>query len=146
LTTVDASGNGVARFAGLPRRCAALAYDVLLLAALFLCLTSILVLVRGLEPIPPGTWWYEASLIAVAGAFFAWYWTHGGQTLGMRAWRIRVVKLDGRPVGSLGAIVRFGAGVLSILPLGLGFWWALVDERRRCWHDLVAGTVVVRVT
>src|SRR5262245_55644052 len=83
--------------AALLRRLAALAYDALLLFALLLVFTTLVLIVRGQRAIPPGTLWFDASLVAVALVFCAGFWTHGGQTLGMRAWRIRVVAANGGP-------------------------------------------------
>jgi uncharacterized RDD family membrane protein YckC len=33
---------------------------------------------------------------------------------------------------------------VSSLVFYLGFIWILVDKRRRGWHDLIAGTVMVQ--
>jgi uncharacterized RDD family membrane protein YckC len=130
--------------AGLPRRLAALAYDFLLLGGVLVAYTFVVLAVRGGEAVPPGTGWFELSLAALCVAFFVWFWTHGGQTLGMLAFGLRVVVADGRPVGVRAALVRAAASLVSALPAGLGFWWALVDSERRCWHDRLSGTRVVR--
>jgi uncharacterized RDD family membrane protein YckC len=131
--------------AGLPRRFAALVYDTLLLAAVFICFTLIVVLVRGMQAIEPGTWWFGASLLVMTLLFYAWFWTHGGQTLGMRAWRIRVVSADGEAIGWQQACIRFLAAWLSALPAGLGYWWSLIDAEGLCWHDRLSGTRPVLV-
>ena len=127
------------------RRFAALAYDTLLLTATLMCFTLLVLLIRQGESIPPGTWWFQSALAAIVTGFFAGFWTHGGQTLGMRAWRIRVVAADGGPVTWPRALLRFAAAWLSLLPAGLGFWWSLFDAENRCWHDLIARTRVIRV-
>lgn len=126
--------------AGLARRFAALAYDLLLLGGVLFVFTLLVLFARGGREIPPGTWWFGVGLVAVAGAFFVWFWTHGGQTLGMRAWRLRLVARDGGAVGIRRAVVRFAAAVVSALPAGLGFWWSLLDRERACWHDRWSGT------
>jgi len=131
--------------APLLRRLAALAYDALLLFALLFVFTLAAIVLRGGREIGPGTLWFEASLVAVALLFCAGFWTRGGQTLGMRAWRIRLIAADGGPVTWPQACGRFFAGWLAALPFGLGYWWALFDSRRRCWHDTLSGTRVVRV-
>lgn len=130
--------------AGLLRRLAALAYDLLLLSALLFVYTLALVVLRGGEPIAPGTWWFELSLVGLWVLFFAGFWTHGGQTLGMRAWRLRLVGADAGPVGWGRALLRAAAGLVSAVPAGLGFWWALLDPERRCWHDRWSGTRLIR--
>jgi uncharacterized RDD family membrane protein YckC len=127
------------------RRLAALAYDALLLLALLFVFTLLVILARGGREIGPGTLWFEAGIVAIALVFCAAFWTRGGQTLGMQAWRIRVVAADGGPVTWRRAVVRFFAGWLAALPAGLGIWWALLDPQHRCWHDRLSGTRVVRV-
>jgi uncharacterized RDD family membrane protein YckC len=131
--------------ARLPRRLAALAYDTLLLAAILFAFTFLIVASRGGAPIPPGSLWFEGGLIGVAALFYGWFWTHGGQTLGMRAWRIRVTTVDGGALDWRRALLRFCAAWLAALPAGLGYWWGLFDPERRCWHDTLSGTRVVRV-
>jgi uncharacterized RDD family membrane protein YckC len=132
--------------ASLFRRLAAFCYDLLLLGAVIFCFTLILLAVRGGREIPPGTFWFEACLVAIAGVFFCAFWTHGGQTLGMRAWRIRVVMADGGAMHWPHAAARFAAAVVAALPAGLGLWWSVFDAQGRGWHDRWTGTRVVRAT
>ena len=130
--------------AKLPRRLAALCYDSLLLAALLFVFMLVLFMARGaLGQGPPGKLWLRIAAVVVAAVFYCGFWTHGGQTVGMRAWRIRLVSEDGGPVRWGAALVRFFAACLSALLFGLGYWWSLVDRRRRTWHDLLAGTSMV---
>jgi uncharacterized RDD family membrane protein YckC len=139
-----ATSDTVLLRAGLARRFAALCYDALLLAAVLFCFTLALTL-RGGGPIAAGTLWFELCVGGIAFVFFGWFWTHGGQTLGMRAWRLRLVSAEGGAIGWGRAAVRFVAAALALAPLGLGYWWAWIDHDRRCWHDVLSGTRVVRV-
>lgn len=125
------------------RRLAAFCYDLLLLVGLLASFTLLTVLVRG-GAIAPGSLWFQLALLAIVVVFFCGFWVRGGQTLGMRAWRIRVVSEDGGPISWPRAAARFAASLLSLLPFGLGFWWALFDARRRSWHDRLTGTRVIR--
>jgi uncharacterized RDD family membrane protein YckC len=85
----------------------------------------------------------QAWVLGVAGAYFAWFWTHGGQTLPMKTWRLRVVRHDGAPVSVARALHRYVLAALGLLALGLGFLWALVDRDRQFLHDRLAGTAIV---
>jgi uncharacterized RDD family membrane protein YckC len=129
--------------AGLLRRLAAMAYDWLLLGSVLFAVTLVLIAARGGNAIPPGTWWYGPLLTTAAFAFYGWFWTHGGQTLGMRAWRLRVLQTNGQPLSWLLAAARFVASLSLCLPPGLGLLWMLVDRDRRCWHDRLSRTRVV---
>jgi uncharacterized RDD family membrane protein YckC len=121
-----------------------MAYDWLLLVSVLFAVTLVLIAVRGGDAIPPGTWWYGPLLIIAAFAFYGWFWTHGGQTLGMRAWRLRVVQANGQPLSWPRATARFVASLSLFLPPGLGLLWMLVDPEHRCWHDRLSRTRVVR--
>jgi uncharacterized RDD family membrane protein YckC len=129
--------------AGLIRRLAAIAYDTLLLVAVLFIATTLVLPLTGGEAMPRGNPYYSAYLFFVCFLFFGWFWTHGGQTLGMRAWKIRVQQTDGDDITWLQALVRFLAAVVSWLALGMGFLWMLVDQDRMTWHDRFSDTVLV---
>ena len=136
---------GPPQAAGLGRRPAALGYDLLLLAGLVFIFMLVLLPARAaLGQGPPETHWLQLSLVAISALFFCGFWTHGGQTLGMRAWRIRLIREGGGSVGWGSALLRFFAAWASALPFGLGYWWSLVDGRRRTWHDALSRTAIVR--
>jgi len=128
----------------LPRRLAAALYDtVLLLGVELLAFIPYTLLRRGTGDgsfDPLALFW----LLAVAFLFFGWFWTHGGQTLGMRTWRIRVQTRDGRAITWAQALLRFLTALVSWAALGLGFWWSLWDQEKMTWHDRWSESVLVR--
>jgi len=131
---------------GLGRRLAAIFYDSLLLIAVLVVATALVVLPLGLGlgiSVNPANPLYRLYLLSVIVGFFLFFWVRGGQTLGMRVWRIKVIRDDGRPLTLKDATVRFGAAVLSWLPLGLGFFWCWFDPQRLTWHDRLSGTRLV---
>lgn len=136
--------TGRAQAPGLLRRLAALIYDSFLLFGLVFCLTWLLLLLRAGSVIEPGTWWFTVSLPVFGYIFFGWFWTHGGQTLGMRAWQLRIERTDGSALSWRDALVRYVTALASTAVLGLGFLWALIDPERRCWHDHASRTRLVR--
>ena len=79
-------------------------------------------------------------------AYFCYFWSSygGGQTLGMRALNIKVVKTDGSQLDIVGAFLRYVGLVISIIPLFLGVIWAAFDAQKQGWHDKIAGTYVVK--
>lgn len=76
----------------------------------------------------------------VAGAYAVASWRRGGQTLGMRPWRLRVVDGDGHPASLHALRLRYAVGTLSLLAAGAGFWWAWIDRDGLTWHDRASGT------
>lgn len=125
---------------GLARRMAAIAYDSILLVAIFFVATAVLLLFTGGEAIGPSHGLYPAYLMTVAFAYFGWFWTHGGQTLGMRSWRLRLVGAGRRGASWRQALLRFAGACISWLACGVGFLWLLVDRDRLTWHDRLSGT------
>lgn len=85
------------------------------------------------------------ALWLVTAAYAVTSWRYGGQTLGMRPWRLRVVAADGGAASWRALVVRYAVGNLSLLLGGLGFWWAWLDRDGRTWHDRVSGTRVQRI-
>ncbi len=84
------------------------------------------------------------AMLVSAFLFFGFFWTQSGQTLGMQAWRIRVLRNDGGRISWKQAAIRFAAAPPSLLVLGLGYWWALLDPARRSVPDLLSDTRIVR--
>jgi uncharacterized RDD family membrane protein YckC len=125
------------------RRALALVYEALLLTALvfvgslpFVMLTHDMS--RDVErPL------FQIYLIALMGCYFAWQWRHGGQTLALKTWRMRVVTRAGEPLTWGHALKRFLAALPGTLLFGAGFLWALVDRERLFLHDRLAGTKIV---
>jgi uncharacterized RDD family membrane protein YckC len=135
------------RHAPLWRGLAAAAYDGLVVLALWFVATAlVLLLTRGqaLDSSRPfAETLYRLYLLAVGFAFFGGFWVHSGQTLGMLAWRVKVVRAEGGAIGWHQALIRYLAAILSWLALGAGFWWPLLDADKRTWHDRLSGTELV---
>jgi uncharacterized RDD family membrane protein YckC len=129
--------------AGLLRRLAAIVYDSLLIAALLMVVTLAAMLVVGPDALAPAPAWYPALLLLSWFVFFGWFWTHGGATLGMKAWHLRVQRADGAALDWRLAALRFATAGLSFATLGLGFAWMLIDQERRTLHDRLSKTRVV---
>lgn len=131
--------------AGLLRRLAAAVYDALLITALCMLTTFCVIAFRGGEPISPGNLLYQLSLLATAAVFYIGFWVHGGQTLGMRAWRLRVEQQSGEAINWKVGLIRFAAGILAIIPAGLGLLWLIFDPQHLAWHDRISKTRVAVV-
>ncbi len=129
--------------ASLFRRLAAGLYDLLLLAGLLMFVGFAVIVARQGEAVAPGTLWFQALLLVTAALFYAGFWSRDGQTLGMRAWRLRLVDESGRPPPFRICLLRFFAALLSLAPCGLGLWWLLWDAQRRSWHDRLTHTRIV---
>ncbi|WP_070339938.1 RDD family protein [Pseudomonas aeruginosa] len=152
------SPQGVYAPAGLIRRLAAMFYDFLLCVALMMVVTlvyqqGILRLIYGSDHLREladrgaliGDPLLSTLLVFTLFGFFAKFWTHNGQTLGMQVWGLRVQNRDGSAISRLQALLRFMIAIASWLCLGLGFLWMLWDKDKRTWHDRYSESQVVRL-
>ena len=135
--------SGIILPAPLWRRLASALYDALLLVAIWMVVAMASMFLRGAAGIPYNVHAERAELLLAAVLFFGLSWVHGGQTLGMRAWRLQVRRADGQPLKWPTALSRFAFAFVAWLPLGLGVLWCAIDARKRAWHDMLSGTEVV---
>jgi uncharacterized RDD family membrane protein YckC len=152
--------------AGIPKRLAAMLYDALLSLAIAMGLVllpaSVLITFAQLDThstvyvVGILVWLYLVML-----GFFGWFWTHGGQTLGMRSWRLKLVAEDGGAVSWKAAWLRFTLGLpaWTLLVLGgyyaksfpvagpalliAGLAWVLLDQWPGGWRERLSGTRVL---
>jgi uncharacterized RDD family membrane protein YckC len=136
--------------AGFGRRLAALIYDALLLAALLMVFTGVaLLFTHGAAVVPAtvGTWVYvyRAGLILVVASYYVINWLRSGQTLGMRAWRLRTESNSGKTLTLKAAGLRVVFGALAWAPAALGVLWLYLDPDHLALHDRLSRTRVVRL-
>lgn len=132
--------------AGLFRRLGALFYDGLLILALWFVLTALLLPFTGGEALPergPWHWVYQMLLGLSALGFYLGFWRKGGQTLGMRAWQVRLVDAEGRPPTLPRLLRRALWAIPSWGLLGLGVLSMYLDPERRALQDRMSGTRLI---
>jgi len=113
---------------------------------------------------------FQFYLLVIMGCYFIWFWTHGGQTLAMQTWKMRLVATDGSGLTKKQAVTRYLftlIGILffviidqlipfefityyqlifiSILLFGSGFIWAVFDRDHQFLHDRLAGTRIIQM-
>jgi uncharacterized RDD family membrane protein YckC len=139
-----ASDTATLKPAGLLVRLLAMFYDsLLLLSALLIATALALMVTRGtLSYHNP---FFRTFLFLICFSFYAWFWLHGGQTLGMRAWRLRLQRFDGRAISIWQALLRFMVAIPSLAIGGLGLLWMLVDKDRLAVHDRISESTIVRL-
>jgi uncharacterized RDD family membrane protein YckC len=128
---------------GFFRRLAAQIYDFfLLIALLFLATALLLPFTAGEAVSDQQTLIYRIYLAVISFLFYGWFWTHGGQTSGLRAWKIKVLTFDQKPISWKQALLRFVTAFVSWGFFGLGFLWILIDKNRLGWHDHLSKTAL----
>jgi uncharacterized RDD family membrane protein YckC len=126
-------------------RLLAFVYDAVPVAALLMVASGVLLAINGGRTVE------RAPLLALAqflvlwglsGAYFVASWRRGGQTLGMRPWRLKLVAADGRLATTRALWLRYLVGCVTPL---FGWLWCPFDAQRRALCDLAAGTVFGRL-
>jgi uncharacterized RDD family membrane protein YckC len=129
---------------GLRRRIASMAYESLLLLGVLSVSFMLPHLALGMafNIVLPG-WVLLSHVFIVLGAYFVWYWHHGGQTLAMQTWKIRLSTPSGVEPSLARLALRYVLAWPSLVYLGTGLFWALFDRDRQFLHDRLAGTRLV---
>ena len=139
------------------KRLISILYDQILVIAIFMLLgilmnTLTTFIVNGGNAITEEHPFYLANQIILlitffisSFSFYSWFWVHGGQTLGMKTWRLLLQNEQGTTINLKQASIRYFAALLSWSVFGLGFLWSFVDDNKRCWHDILSGSHLVQL-
>ena len=137
------------------RRLAALFYDLWPVLALWMLVSAVFTVGytlaghanrENIAPFSTLQWLLWLSCWLVAGVYATESWKRGGQTLGMRPWRLRLQTPTGQAPSRTMLWKRYATGTLSLLLGGLGFLWALFDRERLTLHDRLSGTRLVKLS
>lgn len=154
----------------LKRKAICLIYEsLLLIAVLFIASLIFHLIIRDTQaayfkPL------FQFYLFIVMGYYFTWFWTHGGQTLAMQTWKMRIVTVEGGSLTKKRAVTRYLCALIGIIffviidhvvPFefvnkthlvlisfvffGFGFLWALFDRDHQFLHDRLAGTRIIKL-
>lgn len=137
-------------FLMLLRRLAAFFYDLLVIIGLiivagFLYL-GIQMLALGSDVVEPGNPLFRLYLCLIIFGYVYISWRRAGQTIGMKAWRLRAVSSDGQQLTFRQSVSRFLAGILSFGLFGTGYLWAFFDHTGRTLPEILSGTHTQTVT
>ncbi|MGB1328088.1 MAG: RDD family protein [Porticoccaceae bacterium] len=135
------------------RRLAALVYDTFLLFAITLGYGALLLILKmiafgteGLEDIQPNAFIQWLSLFGWIACLMGYYyicWRKQGQTLGMKAWRLRLQQIDGSLATAQQCLKRCPLAFISLAAFGLGYFYCYIPPKKACAHDLLTRTTVV---
>ena len=128
------------RSPGLARRFACAVYELLILSALVLVACFPFLALAGDATAGWRRHLMQAYVLLVVGTYLVGFWTHGGQTLAMKTWRIRLESAEGGAVTRPVAIRRYLFALVGLALAGVGFLWAFLDRDRQFLHDRLART------
>ena len=153
---------------GIGRRLACLVYEALLLFGVIMGAGLVYSIATDQHHALVGTLGLRLAVFLVLGLYFVWFWTRHGQTLAMRTWQLKLVTVQGQPVGRLRAAARYLLCWVWVLPAlaalhisglassgstffalcaGVLIYAASAYARRdrQFWHDALCGTRLVQV-
>lgn len=152
---------------GLRRRMACFVYEGVLLFGVLMVAGFVYGLLTQQRHALVGMHGLQLFVFLVLGTYFSWFWSHGGQTVAMKTWHIRLLMQDGRPVPTARAVLRYllswtwflpalagaymagarsGAAIALAATLGVLGYAALsrLNPQRQYWHDRLCGTRLVQ--
>ncbi|GFO72972.1 hypothetical protein BJAS_P3514 [Bathymodiolus japonicus methanotrophic gill symbiont] len=131
---------------GLFRYIAAIFYDLILVIAVLLLTTALFhYLNDGSVSIQSSLLAFRLYLLSVSFLFYGWFWTHGGQTLGLRAWKLRLVNHEQKNITWKQALIRYITACISWLCFGLGILWRVWQKDGKTWQDLSSKSDIIHI-
>lgn len=113
---------------------------------------------------------FYTYLFIISWFFFAWFWTHGGQTLGLRSWSLRLQTTQGYAINWSRSLLRFliagtpwlislfvysklssmqdieSVYLYAVFLIGFsGILWILIDKKNRSLQDIFSDTCIVKI-
>ena len=123
------------------RRMGAIGYDSLVIIALSFAVTALWMLVMDTHSATGPA--FQSILFISIFAFFGFFWTRSGQTIGMMAWRIRIQSKTGSSISWNQALIRFFTAIFSAGIFGLGYLWMLINDEQITLQDKLSNTDVI---
>jgi uncharacterized RDD family membrane protein YckC len=162
----QAADSGAAPVPSIARRLAAFVYEGVLLFGVLMLAAYLYSSLTQQHHALQGKHGLQAFLFVILAIYFAWFWSHGGQTVAMKAWHVRLVRADGQPVSQARALARYVLAYLWFLPALVAAYAAQIKStpqiftlmllgvlvyaatarlhpRRQFWHDALCGTELV---
>ena len=134
--------------AGLLKIFMAIMYDTFFLSAVLIIATAIQMPLnngKAIEQGHPYQLLFGVYLLAICFGYFGWFWTHGGQTPGMKTWRLKVQSIKCNTINWPQSLLRFVAAGLSWSVLGAGYFWILLHAQKQSWHDIISKSEIIVV-
>lgn len=132
--------------ARLPRILGAIFYDtIIVFAIIFVAAQWFPLLSEQHQTMPAIVIFKQIYVLGIIFLYFAYSWRRGGQTIGMKSWRLRLQNSETKEqeISWRQCLIRYSVSIFSWLLAGLGFLWILFNAQHRSWHDLASGTRLI---
>ncbi len=142
--------------ASLPRILGAIFYDLIIVFSIIFIAAQWFPLVpEQFQSSPVLVLFKQLYILGISFLYFAYSWQHGGQTIGMKAWRIKLLQNSSThhasaqneqyAIGWRQSSIRYSVAIISWLIVGMGFIWVVFSHHHTSWHDMASGTQLVVV-
>ncbi|NOT14211.1 MAG: RDD family protein [Methylotenera sp.] len=121
-------------------------YELLTVIALSLLLVLVFLMLFGNAQQGLNRLLLQVFLWCLVGIYYVRCWTKSGQTLAMKAWRLRIINHKGHDLSLQLALIRYVLASLGLVCFGLGFLWAVLNQQHLYLHDYLLKTRVVKIT
>jgi len=137
--------------ARLPRILGAIFYDLIIVFAIIFVAAQWFPLVPvSLQNTSSMILVKQLYMLGISFLYFAYSWKRGGQTIGMKSWRVKLLQdklpqkeKQKKPVSWRQCMVRYLVAIISWLAFGLGFIWIIFSPQHKSWHDMASDTRLV---
>jgi len=125
-------------------RLAAFLYDALLMLAIWFVVGGVAVAINSGESLGHNNPFMPSVMFIVWVGFNLYFWRRGGQTLGMRSWRLRLLSTTGKPLTLTQCMLRLVMAVPAFVCFYIGYLWMYIDKKGLTWHDKYSETRVIQ--
>ncbi|MFI4937706.1 MAG: RDD family protein [Candidatus Berkiellales bacterium] len=134
------------RSAPILKRCAAFIYDSFIVVTFLLLMTAFALMLNQGHSLLPYRIYFLIYLFLTTGLFLSWIWHTRGQTIGMLAWKIKVLDPDQQKLSWSRAFYRYCTAFITLSCGGIGLLWCLIDKDKQSLYDRIAGTRLISLT
>ena len=126
---------------------AAIFYDLIVVCGILMvagfAIVPIYHMVAHQDAIPAGNWFFRVLLYLIVFSYYAFSWQRGGQTIGMKSWKLKLISNNEVPPTLLRYFLRYVGGQLSCAIALLGYIMIWLGPRHLMLHDLLSQTRMI---
>ena len=88
---------------------------------------------------------FQLYMYIVIKIFYVYLWTNGRSTIGMKAWKTKVVNIYNDPIKYKTAIIRFNIAFVTNIFFCIGILYSVYDKENRTIYDIISKTNLVKI-
>lgn len=100
-------------------------------------------MITGNESFEAGSLFFRLYVLSIIGLYFGYFWTRSGQTVGMKAWRIKLIGVENPKIGAKQVLIRLLVAIPAYGLSLIGILWRFLDRQGRTWVDLTSNSQLV---